>query len=695
MKSKTNEFIIKKTVFINILKLHDLTQKQFAEKLNVAPKTVNQWIKTDGEEYQKLREIHYQRIKEISELRDEQLIGKEPIQSKSKVDLNLTEQQKNQFKIVQEKYGVTFENIIEAAPLLFMAAANKSLKDQKELINESIISLSAGSNEIIDNIFWETLNCEGKIEINYDEIEKKIKKIIDGYTYQSKNKDENQELYLADNEQIRLSQIVKKEITLFLRAFPNMNANKIADMIAQGQIYLGWMATHNSIYDALRGQIRATIINELHYELDRVNSNKVYSKIGLSPSLDFRKYLTKICNEIPKAMGTTVTISMSNFNGTHYGIIPDILLDKNSYLKNKSPFYLSFYEVFVTSLLKKNIEISYDLSENYIWKEICLEDRNVFELFYPKYDDSFFKNFTISKEFYQQYPYDIYPSLSIEKLPDTFFKNENKYKNIQLLKELSEFKRFDNFGIFHRYENHGLGADGLPFSCGYQICKPEFNQTKSYPFPKWAEICRTIVTSNLEGEIKWFKSEDNGVSWQRLDEDYYKFIGFLEDAMGGPSKSSFLETGCFAKFTDVLKFEYLENDKKVEIIFDENTNIHKKSREIVTEIQSFLRDLYLFEKGEINPKNIKKHFGDNHDKIEGLIKSIYEPYKNKKYKDDIFNGVVPFYILPEEVKKYWKDKIISIVGDGYLSNLKQYGIYRDSESIASLIGNVTINFNKT
>ena len=45
--------------------------------------------------------------------------------------------------------------------------------------------------------------------------------------------------------------------------------------------------------------------------------------------------------------------------------------------------------------------------------------------------------------------------------------------------------------------------------------------------PKWADICRTIVTPNLKGEIKWFKSGDNGVSWQQLDEDYYKYIGFI------------------------------------------------------------------------------------------------------------------------------------------------------------------------
>lgn len=676
MKYKNDDFRIKKTVYKEILNKHSLTQKGFAKKLFVTEKTVSVWMSNNGEQYYKHREKDYENIKKKFELSNEHLKGERPIEQKSEVILNLTENQKRQFKIVQAKYGVTFENIIEAAPLLFMEAANKSLKDQKELINESIVSLSEGSNEIIDNIFFETLDCKEGIEINYDEIEENIKKIIDGYTYQSKNK-ESPKIYLADNQQIRIYQIVKKEICLFLRNFTIMNANKIAN---------------NSIYDALREQIRTTMISELNCELDRINNNKVYSKIGLSPSLDFRKYLTKIYNEISKA---TKGILISDGNQSDYGMIPDILLNTNSFLKNKTPFYVSFYKDFVTSLLEKKIQISYDLSKDYIWKEICLEDKSVFELFYPEYDFCFSKNCTVSKEFYQKIPFDIYPSLSIENLPKTFFKDEDKYKNIQLLKELSEFKRFDNFGIFHRYENHGLGGIGVPFSCGHQICTPEFNQKKSYPFPKWADICRTIVTPNLKGEIKWFKSEDNGVSWQQLDEDYYKYIGFLTEDMGGPSRSSYLETGCFAKFTDVLKFEYLENDKTVEVIFDENTNIHKKSREIVTEIQSFLRDLYLFEKGEINPKNLKKHFGVNHDKIEELIKFIYEPYEGKKYKDDVFNGVVPFYELPVDVKKYWEKKIVSIVGDDYLSNLQKYEGYRHHDFIAQLIGNVTINFNKT
>lgn len=144
-------------VIKTLRKKNRLTQGQLAEKLGVSKRQVAEWERErDGAAAVTMRDENAQKLGQLFRVTKEQLAGKEPLATgpgdeapKQQLTVRLSSQSRLNYDLVERRYGVSRDKLIEAAPMLFAVLARQSLewrKEQLELL-ESAVTVLQESNE--------------------------------------------------------------------------------------------------------------------------------------------------------------------------------------------------------------------------------------------------------------------------------------------------------------------------------------------------------------------------------------------------------------------------------------------------------------------------------------------------------------------------------------------------------------------
>jgi transcriptional regulator with XRE-family HTH domain len=111
-------------------------------KKPVATKTISN-IEKDKHEKRSLRKYTLDNLAAGLGVRPEVLSGEEPLPAKNapsdRVELNIDSQTRLNYDLIERRYNVSIEDVVNIAPVLFMKAAKESLARQKRLLEEEVL----------------------------------------------------------------------------------------------------------------------------------------------------------------------------------------------------------------------------------------------------------------------------------------------------------------------------------------------------------------------------------------------------------------------------------------------------------------------------------------------------------------------------------------------------------------------------
>ena len=191
-------------VIRTLRKKNKLTQGQLAEKLGVSKRQVAEWERErKGAPPVAIRDDNAQKLGQLFRVTKEQLAGKEPFPTgqhgdapKQQITVRLTHQARLNYDLVERRYGVSRDKLIEATPMLFALLARQSLEWREEQLERHRKAI--GLLQEADEAFVPPEIVESYVEFSTHALDHEEEALKEGEIFTPSRPDLNDQLHFGN-----------------------------------------------------------------------------------------------------------------------------------------------------------------------------------------------------------------------------------------------------------------------------------------------------------------------------------------------------------------------------------------------------------------------------------------------------------------------------------------------------------------